>query len=391
MQSEIQKEALSKIQNTTLRNYKSKPLSLSNKTHKIIKAVIKDFPTFLKILTRKEEKNKIYVAVEAGGGMGDMLRCSALVKKLALLYPSMHFDIYANNKILGHFIFGSIERIENIALEYLMPLFSGKYDIVYKCLQITEPAFYNLNNDIIKDLKTVSDTQKDIFDLYYRHKDNAFGLIAEKAANKGQNFMDILGLTAGVKDLSEQDISLDIKEPNPLEGKKYITISTGWNPRDYIKNGIPTKVWPPAYWQEFAAMFKQANPDIEIVQLGQNNAPIIKDVNNYFVGKLSLDKSSAILNGSFLHIDCDGGLVHIARVLGVKTVVLFGPSNGRYVGYKENINLFSPFCGNCWHTMPGWNKKCALGYGAAKCMESINPKIVLECVLSVLCGTSLKI
>jgi ADP-heptose:LPS heptosyltransferase len=59
----------------------------------------------------------------------------------------------------------------------------------------------------------------------------------------------------------------------------------------------------------------------------------LEETNLGLNGKTSFDKLCSVIKYSPLHIDIDGGCIHIAEALNVKSVILFGLYNDKYVGY----------------------------------------------------------
>ena len=83
-----------------------------------------------------------------------------------------------------------------------------------------------------------------------------------------------------------------------------------------------------------------------------------------------------LLKNSIVHIDIEGGLVHIATQLGTKCVVLFGPTIKEYYGYEQNINIQAGGCHNCWGLYSDVNR-CARSMEEPECMYSITPELVM--------------
>ncbi len=361
----------------------TKNIALLTKYRKAIKTIIKHPFLFLSLLNSIRAKDKIAIAFEAGGGIGDIIRASAIIHRFSTLYPQVCFDVFINNTETGEFVFGESKNVRAIYPEHMLTLFVRRYDIVYKILQIAQPIFKTVN-PITDKLSRVRTKVKKIIDLYSACSEKSFYTIANKAVEEGLSFMDILGLTAGLEDLSSQKISLSMKGENPFTGKRYITVSNGRDPR--AGDIISTKCWPNEYWESLLKKIKDRFPNFLIIQVGTSNTCKLKNADYSLLGETTLQGVAAILGGAMLHIDCDCGLVHIAHVLGIPSVVLFGPSNADYVGYKDNINISAPFCGNCWHLKQNWDICCPLGYGKAKCMYSITPDLVFDFINKFIAG-----
>ena len=160
-----------------------------------------------------------------------------------------------------------------------------------------------------------------------------------------------------------------------LEKKKYITVN-----REVGKGGEnSTKLWPVAYFAELIEKLKNSFPQYTIVEVGTGNATPIKNVHLNLAGKTSLDEIKAILKNSLLHIDEEGGLVHLRHALkGGVSCVLFGPTSPEVYGYSENINLSSNACSiHCEFYHDDWLQACVKGTDGI-CIKSLTPTFVFS-------------
>jgi ADP-heptose:LPS heptosyltransferase len=78
-----------------------------------------------------------------------------------------------------------------------------------------------------------------------------------------------------------------------------------------------------------------------LVQVGrENRGNRLKNVID-LTGKTSFREAAAIIKNSSLFISSEGGLMHAANAVGVKSVILFtGFIHPRMTGYPENKNLW---------------------------------------------------
>src|SRR5262249_55033308 len=134
----------------------------------------------------------------------------------------------------------------------------------------------------------------------------------------------------------------------------YVTVHDGFDNSLRLAPGSATKCWPLEHWSELVRRLKQALPHLRIIQLGGRNSRSIPGVDLNLVQRTSLSQVPWILKHARLHIDGDSGLVHMARALHTRSLVLFGPTNRDYFGYDQNINLASSACANCWWSTPTW-------------------------------------
>lgn len=155
---------------------------------------------------------------------------------------------------------------------------------------------------------------------------------------------------------------------------KYITVNLGNG--DCADNGKIAKSWDKRAFEKLIFCIKTQYPGIHIVQIGAKNAQRITGATQYVLGA-DFRLAAYILKNSILHIDIEGGLVHIATQLGTKCVVLFGPTVKEYYGYPQNINIQAGSCHNCWGLYSDVNR-CARGMEKPECMCSITPELVME-------------
>lgn len=163
--------------------------------------------------------------------------------------------------------------------------------------------------------------------------------------------------------------------------KDYITVNRGADMTGL--SSMQTKVWPQAYYESFVAMFKKAYPDLAVVQLGSKDNAKIAGADRYILGE-DMEVTKWILKNSLLHVDCEGGLVHMATQLSTMCVVIFGPTPSAFYGYEQNSNLLPLKCGNCMGASKNWNTECLKGYDEPECMYATKPERVMETVMQYL-------
>lgn len=169
-----------------------------------------------------------------------------------------------------------------------------------------------------------------------------------------------------------------------LKNKKFITIHRG-SDVTYSKNVV--KLWPLEYYNELIKMLKEAYPDYIIVQMGvsRDRCPAMEGADVDLVGKTSMEQVKLLLRESSLHIDSEGGYVHIRRALRAgRSVVLFGSTSLPFFGYDYNINIVGDGCNYpCEWMKDDWIEKCVRGYEKPPCMYSIKPTRVMNEILKI--------
>ncbi len=175
-----------------------------------------------------------------------------------------------------------------------------------------------------------------------------------------------------------------------LSASEYITVQDGWDANFPLNkpDGRPTKVWSTAAWAELVAEIRRRHPDKKIVQLGSlKTGADIAGVDLNLRGTISLRDALALLKYAALHIDTEGGLVHMAHALNTQSLVLFGPTNEKFFGYPDNKNLVPP-CNNCWWLTDHWMSECVRGLEVPECMTHHKPVAVADAVSECLAARS---
>jgi predicted transport protein len=102
--------------------------------NKNLKALFKNFPTFVKFVFEKRNKNSVYIAFRPEGGFGDILRQKAILTEVIKMFPDVVIDIYHDKA------YSLLKDIRNIRF-----IFRDKHS-----LNITK-KFYNISFSQYKD------------------------------------------------------------------------------------------------------------------------------------------------------------------------------------------------------------------------------------------------
>ena len=130
-------------------------------------------------------------------------------------------------------------------------------------------------------------------------------------------------------------------------------------------------------------LLHERNKNLKILQLGDRNAKKLKNADGYIFDR-PLKQVKRVLEKSILHIDCEGGLVHLATALGTKCVVLFGPTPMFFYEYSKNINISSNTCGWCMGVLEDWFVKCCRGYEIPPCMNNLCAETIVNSITEYL-------
>lgn len=157
---------------------------------------------------------------------------------------------------------------------------------------------------------------------------------------------------------------------------KFITVNFGWSKILEHNGAGHAKLWQLNYFNELILLIKNEFTNIKVIQLGKIGVPKIDNVDIYAF-EYNIEIVKYILRDSTIHIDCEGGLVHIASQLGTKCAVLFGPTPMYYFGYKNNINISAGKCHDCCYIYKDFTR-CTRELDKPECMCSITPDMVMK-------------
>ncbi|MDR1522936.1 MAG: hypothetical protein LBS29_03175 [Endomicrobium sp.] len=352
-----------------------------------LKDTLKNFPTSLKFFASRNKTSKVYIAIIISGGMGDILRQKDALFDILEIFPEAVIDLYG--KTYRRF-FSDVGNIRFVFGRYFIGFSRSKYDIIidYFSSDNVTSGICDLTinssktNDLVRFKKDFEDIKKRYNNLFDFNSQYSF---QKKALNEGLNFNSVAKLTAGVKDFKKISLPLDFKEQDIskfglCKSVKYITFQHGWGDKGYVPGVVQpaTHLWETKNWIELFKEIKNTLPEYKIVQIGLAS-PYIDHVDVNLVGKTSFDEFCSVIKYSSLHVDTDCGCVHIAKAVKTKVIVLFGPSNAKYVGYDDNINIVSTSCRDCF-VINKWYESCVRGFQSPICMQSIKPNFVVNVI-----------
>ena len=317
------------------------------------------------------------------GGMGDRIIHKKVVETMIAMDPDIRIDIYENHADgFLRFLYQDTPQVQEI--QYLPKgIYEVRRDSYQAALDFCATTWTRVDA-----LKQPSLLSHELFSNLERMKKQAEqeGYAEGIPASVFYQRCGFRGIDcyrhAGADILPMKDIHVRI--PSTTEGKKtfeqmglgkYITLNCGNGDTDNLKQ--VAKSWPTERFETLIALLHDAYPDVEILELGAKDAYPLAGANRSVFGA-SYGLVREILAHSLLHIDIEGGLVHMATQLGTKCIVLFGPTQVYFFGYSQNINLKRGQCHGCCHLYSGdWNR-CARGLSEPECMYSITPEMVMD-------------
>lgn len=141
------------------------------------------------------------------------------------------------------------------------------------------------------------------------------------------------------------ELFLSVEEVQKMKTKypfKYIVIC----PVGVQTFSANRKEWGFNNFQQLRKLLKE----FEFVQIGSKSDPLLKNVND--ARGLDIRESAAVLRNSILFIGLEGGLMHTAKAVGGKAVILYGGFiKPEISGYDDFTNIYKEtYCSPCFHS-----------------------------------------
>jgi ADP-heptose:LPS heptosyltransferase len=159
----------------------------------------------------------------------------------------------------------------------------------------------------------------------------------------------------------------DAEKQNGRRVKRQVVIQSSGRSAQFFYR---TKEWYPERFQEVVSRLKH---EVDFVQLGSISDPPLEGVLD-LRGKTSIRESAAILANSILFVGLVGFLMHLARAVECRSVVVYGGRElPEQTGYVCNTNIVGRAdCSPCWRY-----DDCP---GGRDCMKQITVDQVVEAV-----------
>jgi len=342
-----------------------------------------------------DSTSSIFICIFITGGIGDVICIARWIRQVKEYFGKLIIiDVFFTSPEKIRFILQPIV-VREVFSDLIFRRSSSAYDAVLTVNQfiISHESKFKTErilsiipefNDFIKNInKSLIPYQK-----YIEYHPKLDGLFADLLVEQGLTRKDFLSIISG---FDAPNSKLPFELPDELFLKEiglndcqYITIHDGWDATSNKASIRPTKSYPINLYTKAIVLIKNHYPYIKIVQLGFNTGSVIPGVDINLRDSTSVAQDALILKQAKVHIDIEGGLVHLATSLGTSCVVMFGPTNISYYGYAENKNIESKECGNCMHVTDTSNESCPLNYSPVKCMPSILPNEILMAMSEII-------
>ena len=338
--------------------------------------------------------NILHLAFLLRGGIGDIILNMAWIEALVSHAESpCSVDIYTNTSkgCMESLCLSSpyVEHIHTLKEKIVL----SRYDAVFDIMQ--NPSMHACCRERLTALSPELEAYvrrlirfQSSHASYYVDENQAMGIqYAAVMGNFRRGQADFDG-SLGLKDstfvlrapLSREEISRRFG----VEGE-YITLQ-----REAGAAAASLKLWSPVKYSKLLEELGEKFPHTPVVLLGVEKnfeVPAASQARIFDLrGRTDFDEFMTLVRYAKLHIGCEGVVPHLRHYLrGGPSLVLFGPSCARMLGYPENEALSGTECpGGCEGILPAWQEVCLKGYSYCHSLEEITVDQVMSRVEALL-------
>ena len=324
-----------------------------------------------------------YLAFIITGGVGDYIVIARFIRDLAAQIGDLQFDVFSPNPKLAAWTFAKTTGFRSAYYDLMFEYVLAEYDVGMRVNQFAIVYAEKIRWKSVRDNHALIQIINRL--VSFRPKIEAFvdrhplldNFLARTAVFGNATRRDFLQLTSGVPyggDRLTVPQNAGVLSRLGLRAGHYVTVHNGFDTGFVITGQRATKCYP--YFGAVVAELKQTFPDVQFVQVGTITSEPIAECDLILLDKTTLDDVVGLLAQAAMHLDNEGGLVHLAACVGTRSTVVFGPTPSDYFGYPNNVNIDPPVCGNCWWMTRTWMDRCAKGYSTPRCMTEQDPSVV---------------
>jgi len=289
--------------------------------------------------------DKKLLAYRKNDGLGDWIMAMSVLKMVNLQYPNIDIHVYAENT-----------NVDEETAEFHEILEDGKVVItvatVGKGDNHRQKRFINGVYDIIDNmdvnLTRVLHAEPSEYDYYSKHmiyfefQAEWNSLYPEVPKDYIRNHL-IHGMVKKFNEETKLNLKYDknvlarYKNIVPFGGQKPYVVIPSCGRDDRKKGQQDTKAWGTDNYKELAARLRK---HYYIVQVGSNDQPVIKDVDQVIVDQ-PFSEVLGVMKEAEFYVGEINGLVHLAGHHAIKTYAIYcgGKEHPDFTGYKNQIPI----------------------------------------------------
>lgn len=333
------------------------------------------------------ESGEVSIAFCVSLGLGDVLIVKTVFDAIIKLVPNCRIDLFYDSersKAYADAFYGQSRNLNSVlSFQNFYNQNLQKYDAAFRVWhmvlidRVNAERLQKIAPALLQSLQKI-----EVYNKKYVFTTDAGGLILRnitRAHILGTNRYTCLSC-GGALPIYDNRVEISLspeaeRQFQKLGLKNYITVGSNVGRQNNLARHS-LKEWPTTHVTEYISLLNIYLPQVKVVQVGGGGVEIFKNADRHIIDA-DLELVKHVLKNSLLHVDCESGLVHLATQLGTKCLVLFGPTDEKYYGFKENLNLVSDFCRPC---ICAWDdgSTCLRGASEPPCMSSITPQLVCE-------------
>ncbi len=357
------------------------------------------------VVGRASSRPKIIVM--GTGSIGDVLQITPVLRVMREMFPTaqialLHRSLIAKKILRGNpnvdvivqeadfYAFDQIKRSVETegAVDLIVDVQSVTYRITYTVAP-PEMRHPDIDRVITPEFLAKAEAARDFWRDAPTQKLDAQNKCAWSSIWRGRHFLDALGATGNLPIGRNSPLDFYIEDGADAilrrfpQGHVFVTVQNGvdadvmnWS---RVTGQYPTKLLPLAIWREVVQLL--SDKKLFVVQLGGKDDALIDGVSLDLRGATSLSEAAVLLRNAAAHVGTEGGLVHLSRAVGGKSVVLFGPTAVDFFGYPGNVNVQASDCTGCWRAKRDWFIYCPRGLAEAECMNAFQPEAIVEAII----------
>lgn len=305
------------------------------------------------------------------GGIGDCADAVALANGIKRKYHDSTLTAYVNSETGAHLLQPPVFDCVRIAREPWHQTVENQawmFDKFFDFRPYTAAILHGNYYEKTATIETLKEKEKTPYQ-------NMLTVETNKLQELGKNVVALSAEAADIEASYDNVLALDTPSLNGKFPDHFVTVHLSADNTNGNRNQN-TKLW---YIDQFQALVQKIKQErnTAVYQLGIETEQVIEGTAS-LLGKHSILETAAILKKSSLHIDIEGGLVRVRRLMTSKpSVVLFGPTPISLFGFSNNINISANICHPCVWMSSDWMQKCYLGWNQA-CMQGITAEAVFQ-------------
>ena len=316
------------------------------------------------------------------GGMGDHLMAARFIRDFVDQAGEVSFDVYSLRPAMAQWVFDKIPKLRHVRdARSDLRWTRRRYDLFATLMgyvKVDHVASPDRRDHWEPELRQACEAitrQSGSLRKFTRSQPSLDGYFGQYVSLLGANRQTFAHHMADLHYPGDQlDLPVDtvVLSRHSLSSGRYITVSNGYDETTPLKPGQRvTKVYDGH--GEIVARLKRLHPELQVVQIGSATSTPLPQADLNLVGRTTLPEVATLLQHARFHLDNEGGLVHLARCMGTRCCVVFGPTSPSYFGYEANLNIVPTICGNCWWMDDAWMTKCLHGDATPRCMQTHDP------------------